>query len=55
MSEVQEVVTRKGFSLEQLNECIDTYVDINVWTVNPSRTKLTLVSAVDAPPKKNKK
>ncbi len=42
MSDVQELVTRKGFSVEQLNTCIDTYMGIDVWVVNPSRTKLTL-------------
>jgi hypothetical protein len=44
MSEIQELVTRKGFSLDQLNSCIEKYKDINVWVVNPSRTKLTLTA-----------
>ena len=43
MSEVQELVTRKGFSVDQLNSCIDSYAKINVWSQNPSRTKLTLI------------
>lgn len=41
-SAVQELITRKGFSLQQLDAAIAAYADINVWSLNPSRTKLTL-------------
>ena len=44
MSEAEETVTRKGFSIEQLKGCLLKYTDINVWVVNPSRTKITLVA-----------
>ena len=44
MSEAQEVVTRKGFSVEQLKACLEKYAKINVWVVNPSGTKITLVA-----------
>ncbi len=42
MSDALDVVTRKGFTGDQLRACLDRYKAINVLTVNPSNTKIML-------------
>ncbi|KAI7865033.1 MCM2/3/5 family-domain-containing protein [Spinellus fusiger] len=43
MSDIRERVANKGYTEGQLEEAVRTYMDLNVWQVNATRTTLTLV------------
>ncbi|CAG7818629.1 unnamed protein product [Allacma fusca] len=40
---IREKCAQKGFSVEQVDRCLDEYENINVWHINQNRTKLTFV------------
>jgi DNA replication licensing factor MCM7 len=42
-NDVVERCIQKGFTPDQVDECIDEYEEINVWQVNQARTKITFV------------
>ena len=33
----------KGFQPDQIEECIEEYEELNVWSVNQTKTKITFV------------
>ena len=35
---------QKGFSDDQLKECLRTYEDLNIWQLNTVRTRVTFVN-----------
>jgi hypothetical protein len=37
------MVLKKGFTKEQLQACLDTYGDLNVWQIDSNRTYLEFV------------
>ena len=43
LSDVQEIVTSKGFRPDLLQQCIEEYEELNVWQVNTARTRLTFI------------
>lgn len=43
MKEIESVIISSGFSLHDLEETINEYVNLAVWQLNPSKTKLTVV------------
>ena len=40
--DIMERCTNKGFKPDEINDLIEEYEDLNVWQVNPARTRLTL-------------
>jgi len=43
MADIVERCTSKGFTHDQINECIEEYEELNVWQVNQARTTVTFV------------
>ena len=43
VSDIMERCTGKGFKPDQINDLIEEYEELNVWQVNQSRTKITLI------------
>ncbi|KAG0217267.1 Mcm2-7 hexameric complex component [Mortierella sp. NVP41] len=41
LQEVRDRVLAKGFKLQELEECLRQYEDMNIWFVNDAQTKLT--------------
>ena len=44
LSEVRERVLSKGFKVQEFEECLRYYEELNIWFVNESQTRLTWVS-----------
>ncbi|KAF9363286.1 Mcm2-7 hexameric complex component [Mortierella sp. NVP85] len=44
LQEVRERVLAKGFKIQELEECLREYEDMNIWFVNDAHTKLTWIS-----------
>ena len=43
VSQIMERCTSKGFNPIQIEECIETYEQLNVWQVNQARTQITYI------------
>lgn len=43
ISDVMEKCTTKGYKPDQVDKCIEDYETLNIWHVNQTRTKITLV------------
>lgn len=43
MSDIREYCTSKGFNASQVDECIESYEELNVWQVNQAKTTITFV------------
>ena len=43
VSEIKERCMSKGFQPDQIEECIEEYEELNVWSVNQTKTKITFV------------
>ena len=43
VSEIKERCMSKGFKPDQIDECIEEYEELNVWSVNQTKTKITFV------------
>ena len=43
MSDVRERCITKGFKPDNIDECVEEYVDLNVWQVNAAKTRLTFI------------
>ncbi len=43
MSEIKERCTSKGFKPDQIDEAIEEYSDLNVFSVNEARSKITFI------------
>eukprot|EP00949_MAST-11_sp_MAST-11-sp1_P004690 g4690.t1 len=41
---IERLLLTKGFTEQQINDCIDEYESINVWKVNASRTQIVFVN-----------
>ncbi|KAL5290037.1 MCM7 family protein [Megaselia abdita] len=41
--DVMERCTTKGFKPDQVDKCVETYEELNVWQVNQNRTKITFI------------
>ncbi len=41
--EVLQRALAKGFTQQQLHECLDTYHKLNVWVINTDKTKISFV------------
>lgn len=42
-SEILEHCTNKGFTPDQVNECVEEYEELIVWKVNQARTEITFI------------
>jgi DNA replication licensing factor MCM7 len=42
-ADVLERIRSRGYNEQQLEQCIQEYEDMNVWTLNRARTKISLV------------
>ena len=42
-ADVEPAVIHRGYTQEQLNECLEEYANLNVWHVNASRTQITFI------------
>ncbi len=40
---VREKCAAAGYSAEQVDKCLSEYENLNVWSINHNRTKLTLI------------
>ena len=40
---VKEQCTSKGYTPDQIDECIEEYEEINVFSVNQTKTKITFI------------
>lgn len=45
MADARQRTLAKGFTIDQFNACIDEYEELNVWTVNETKTRLTFIQA----------
>lgn len=43
MSDIREYCTSKGFNTSQVDECIESYEELNVWQVNQAKTTITFM------------
>ncbi|KAG0297807.1 Mcm2-7 hexameric complex component [Linnemannia gamsii] len=44
LQEVRDRVLAKGFKLQELEDCLREYEDMNIWFINDAQTKLTWIS-----------
>lgn len=44
LQEVRDRVLAKGFKIQEFEECLRVYEDMNIWFVNDAHTKLTWIS-----------
>lgn len=43
ITDVMDRCTTKGFKPDQIDKCLEDYETLNVWQVNQTKTKITLV------------
>lgn len=43
VADIMERCTTKGYKPDEVDECIETYEELNVWQVNQTRTKITFL------------
>lgn len=44
LQDIRARVAAKGFKVQDLEECLKTYEDMNIWFINEANTKLTWLS-----------
>ncbi|KAF9289741.1 Mcm2-7 hexameric complex component [Linnemannia elongata] len=44
LQEIRDRVLAKGFKLQELEDCLREYEDMNIWFINDAQTKLTWIS-----------
>ena len=42
MNDARQRALAKGYTIEEFDACIDEYENLNVWTINASRTRITI-------------
>ena len=42
-AEMEPAVLHRGYTQEQLNQCLEEYAQLNVWHINASRTQVTFI------------